>query len=229
MKMVFNHIQKSILRICLTVSLLLLFVGCYNTATGEVTWGPAINFKLPAFPETGSHQVMVFSEMHYSPSYRSQEVPRILPPEGSVPITGAALVSFEIEEIKEWKIPENVKSNFDFDNAAKIYNYNCAVCHGTDLQGQGPITSILSGRNDGSLAYGPDDGAAPVNLNSERVWELSDGEIFSYITWGGRPGYSSAKRGKDSPAIMPMFKYLLNEEDRWELVEYLRVWHGENR
>ena len=140
MKMVFNHIQKSILRICLTVSLLLLFVGCYNTATGEVTWGPAINFKLPAFPETGSHQVMVFSEMHYSPSYRSQEVPRILPPEGSVPITGAELVSFEIEEIKEWKIPENVKSNFDFDNAAKIYNYNCAVCHGTDLQGQGPIT-----------------------------------------------------------------------------------------
>ena len=68
-----------------------------------------------------------------------------------------------------------------------------------------------------------------MNLNSERVWELSDGEIFSYITWGGRPGYSSAKRGKDSPAIMPMFKYLLNEEDRWELVEYLRVWHGENR
>ena len=78
---------------------------------------------------------------------------------------------------------------------------------------------MLSARNDGSLAY---DGAEPVNLNSDRVRELTDGEIFGYITWGGRPGLAAAARGKTSSAIMPEFGKLLTEEERWELVHYLR-------
>jgi mono/diheme cytochrome c family protein len=218
-------ISKTLL-ICLSAIVFATFSGCYNTQTGQVTWGPAVNFKLPAFPETGSHQVLVFSEMHYSPSYRSQETPRILPPNDSVPITGSELITFDLDELKNTQMPESVKANFQLDKAEKIYLNNCAVCHGTTLAGDGPITTLMSARADGSLAY---TGTQPVNLNSDRVWELSDGEIFGYITWGGRPGFSSAKREKESPAIMPMFKYLLTEYERWYLVEYLREWHGNNR
>ena len=66
------------------------------------------------------------------------------------------------------------------------------------------------------------DGAIPVNLVSERVTSLSDGEIFGYITWGGRPGLAAAAREKESTAIMPQFGYLLTEEQRWHLVQYIR-------
>ena len=93
------------------------------------------------------------------------------------------------------------------------------MCHGIKLDGAGPITALLSARNDGSLPY---DGAEPVNLNSDRVRELSDGEIFGYITWGGRPGLAAAARGKSSSAIMPEFGKMLTEQERWHLVQYLR-------
>ena len=110
-------------------------------------------------------------------------------------------------------------ANYDGSQAAKIYTVNCQVCHGQSLQGEGPITTLNSARGDGSKAYS---GAAPVNLISERVDDLSDGEIFGYITWGGRPGLAAAGRGKDSTAIMPQFGYLLTEEQRWQLVQYIR-------
>ena len=197
---------------------LLLSSGCYNSKTGEVKVGGAISFELPVFPKTGSHAVQIFSEMHYSPSYRSQEVPRILPPEGSVPVTGAEVKIFDIEALKSLSIQDHV-ANYDGSQAAKIYTVNCQVCHGQSLQGDGPITTLNSARGDGSKAYS---GAAPVNLISERVDDLSDGEIFGYITWGGRPGLAAAGRGKESTAIMPQFGYLLTEEQRWQLVQYIR-------
>ena len=197
-----------------------LMTGCYNSKTGEVNFGGAIHFELPAFPDSGSHAVQVFSEMHYSPAYRSQEVPRLLPPEGSVPITGAEVVVFDVDKLKELSSP--VKE-YDFSRAEKVYKVNCQVCHGANLAGEGPITQLTSGRGDGSLVY---DGAAPVNLVSERVTTLTDGEIFGYISWGGRPGLAAAARGKRSSAIMPQFAKLLSEEERWQLVSYLRQMAG---
>ena len=206
-------VMVSVLLVALLVS-----SGCYNSKTGEVKVGGSIRFELPVFPETGSHAVQIFSEMHYSPSYRSQEVPRLLPPEGSVPVTGAEVKIFDIEALKALSIHDYV-ADYDGSQAAKIYAVNCQVCHGQSLLGDGPITTLNSARGDGSKAYS---GAAPVNLISERVNDLSDGEIFGYITWGGRPGLAAAARGKDSTAIMPQFGYLLNEEQRWQLVQYIR-------
>ena len=206
-------VMVSVLLVALLVS-----SGCYNSKTGEVKVGGSISFELPVFPETGSHAVQIFSEMHYSPSYRSQEVPRLLPPEGSVPVTGAEVKIFDVEALKALSIRDYV-ADYDGSQAAKIYAVNCQVCHGQSLLGDGPITTLNSARGDGSKAYS---GAAPVNLISERVNDLSDGEIFGYITWGGRPGLAAATRGKDSTAIMPQFGYLLNEEQRWQLVQYIR-------
>ena len=200
---------------------ILLTTGCYNSKTGEVNFGGAIHFELPAFPDSGSHAVQVFSEMHYSPAYRSQEVPRLLPPDGSVPITGAEVVVLDIDELKQISSPVN---EYDAGRAERVYKVNCQVCHGANLAGDGPITQLRSGRGDGSPVY---DGAAPVNLVSERVTDLSDGEIFGYISWGGRPGIAAAARGKRSSAIMPQFSKLLTEEERWQLVAYLRQMAGQ--
>ncbi|MED5428551.1 MAG: hypothetical protein VX383_02720, partial [Chloroflexota bacterium] len=157
----------------LTFMVALLFVavtsGCYDSKTGKVEFGGAINFELPAFPETGSHAVVVFSEMHYSDSYRSQEIPRLLPPEGSVPVTGGEVKILNLDELAGLNIPRKFETSYDDGNAQTVYSVNCQVCHGIKLDGAGPITTLLSARNDGSLAY---DGAEPVNLNSDRVREL---------------------------------------------------------
>lgn len=219
---VFEMINRKLLAILMVaICGVFLMTGCYNSKTGEVNFGGAIHFELPAFPDSGSHAVQVFSEMHYSPAYRSQEVPRLLPPEGSVPITGAEVVVFDVDKLKELSSP--VKE-YDFSRAEKVYKVNCQVCHGANLVGEGPITQLISGRGDGSLVY---DGAAPVNLVSERVTTLTDGEIFGYISWGGRPGLAAAARGKRSSAIMPQFAKLLSEEERWQLVSYLRQMAGQ--
>lgn len=208
-----------------TVVALFVFVltvvsaGCYDSKTGEVSFGEAIHFELPAFPQTGSHAVQVFSEMHYSDAYRSQEVPRILPPSGSVPISGAEVKILDIEELKKLHLSPLVLDSYDDGHAARLYQVNCQVCHGRELDGAGPITTIKSSRNDGSNAL---EKGLPINLNSERVKELSDGEIFGYITWGGRAGLSAEVRGKESSAIMPQFGKLLTEKERWELVWFLR-------
>ena len=221
--MVLGQFKMRISGLLLAILVSLLFVvvtsGCYDSKTGKVEFGGAINFELPAFPETGSHAVLVFSEMHYSDSYRVQEVPRLLPPEGSVPVTGGEVKILDIDELMELDIPRKFETSYDDSNAQRVYSVNCQVCHGIKLDGSGPITTLPSARNDGSLAY---DGAKPVNLNSDRVRELADGEIFGYITWGGRPGLAAAARDKSSSAIMPQFGKLLTEQERWHLVQYLR-------
>ena len=220
--MYFNSLNiRSLKLIAMATAILLTFLvasGCYNSKTGEVKVGGSISFELPVFPKTGSHAVQVFSEMHYSPAYRSQEVPRILPPEGSVPITGAEVKVLDIDKLKT--LDGQIHSgSYDGSESARVYAVNCQVCHGNTLLGDGPITTLSSARGNGSKVY---DGAVPVNLLSERVTSLSDGEIFGYITWGGRPGLAAAARGKESTAIMPQFGYLLTEEQRWHLVQYIR-------
>ena len=87
--------RASSIGIALLVTALAMFalVGCYNNNTGETNIGDSIRFKLPAFPETGSNKVQVFTEMHYQPSYRSQEGPRLDVPDSAVPISGKEVVS----------------------------------------------------------------------------------------------------------------------------------------
>ena len=69
------------------------------------------------FTRTGSNKVQIFTEMHYSQSYRSQEIPRLLPPEGAIPIDGKG-IEYSPEEAKEVSnpIPNNssVLSKFQF-------------------------------------------------------------------------------------------------------------------
>ena len=82
----------SVLRKILLVIPVLLVIGlgtgCYNAKTGDTSVYGIAEFKLPVIPKTGSHKVMVFSEMHYQRSFRSQDVPRILSHEDSVPFEG---------------------------------------------------------------------------------------------------------------------------------------------
>ena len=186
--------------------------GCvsYNNISGVTTIRGVGSFDLPVFPQTGSHKVMVFSEMHYQQSYRSQEGPRLLPPIDSVPITGKELTYNSLEEYQKLSIPQQFLSTYNEEQVKEIYRVNCLVCHGQNLDGNGNIVKYI------------DKGPFPVNLLESSTQNAKPGEVFAFISYGGRQGFSSHIRNRESASPMPNFRYLLSEKERWDLVKYIQ-------
>lgn len=83
----------------------------------------------------------------------------------------------------------------------RLYAANCAVCHGETGEGDGPGAAGLQ--------------TPPANLHETHVQENSDGALF-YIISHGKP---------DTP--MPAWANILDEEQRWHVVNYLRTFEEE--
>ncbi len=104
---------------------------------------------------------------------------------------------------KEWAAPpEAVKLrptfmdiNLILKKGMEIYNLQCASCHGPH------------GFGDGGAGHGQ--GQKPANFHSEKVRKESIGALFWKISEG---------RG-----IMPAFKTIFTEDQRWSLVAYIRT------
>lgn len=94
------------------------------------------------------------------------------------------------------RVPNPLKpSQADLPRAQRVYLDKCAECHGD------------SGKGDGSQGkmYDP----LPTNFtDAQQMDKVSDGELFYKISEGHRP--------------MPSFKKRLTEEQRWQLVLFLR-------
>jgi copper transport protein len=88
-------------------------------------------------------------------------------------------------------VPNQVAS---VDAGSRLYQANCAACHGVDGSGGGPLS-----------------GTTPVTPPSLRAHlaEHTDGDLFYWISEG-------------LPGGMPAWKSQLSETDRWNLVNYLR-------
>jgi mono/diheme cytochrome c family protein len=106
-----------------------------------------------------------------------------------------------------WIVPEEAKrrvnpltpSQVNLSVARQLYLDKCAECHGD------------SGKGDGSQAklYDP----LPTNLaDAGHMSTVSDGELFYKISQGHRP--------------MPGFKKRLTDEQRWQLVVFIRSFCG---
>ncbi len=225
-----SHGLSARVALALVATLLVLAsLGCYNTRTGRVDVGGSINFKLPAFTQTGPHAVDIFTEMHFQPSYRTQEGPRILPPPDSVPITGREVEYKSVEEYQTLAIPSHIVSDpGTLSRARETYDTNCLVCHGSNLRGEDGDALILP-----YLATAT--GAKPrnlvnVKLNSDGEQIIgaasdgtTDGEIYAWIAYGGQAGFASALRDRPTTSWMPQFINLLSEDERWELVALIRA------
>lgn len=109
------------------------------------------------------------------------------------------------QAIPEWKAPSSAKSianpiidpqEYDFSiiEANYIYSKYCISCHGKNGNGDGKRAKLFV--------------PPPADFTSERVQKQTDGEIFWKIGQG---------RSK-----MPSFEKILDEEERWFLVNYIR-------
>ena len=119
-------------------------------------------------------------------------------------VIGVAIVYSAVNNAsRAWPVPEEAKQLKNplqptapaLKSAREVYADKCAHCHGD------------TGKGDGQDAgkYDP----APTDFtDSRRMNEATDGELFYKISEGKKP--------------MPVFKNKLSEDQRWELVLFLR-------
>jgi mono/diheme cytochrome c family protein len=84
----------------------------------------------------------------------------------------------------------------------RLYLVNCGICHGTALDGNGPLWK-------GGEGPYP---AAPRPLNAEYAKALSDGHFYHVITFG--------------KGAMGSYASQLNPEQRWVVIKYIRSKQG---
>lgn len=81
-----------------------------------------------------------------------------------------------------------------------LYAAGCLACHGEKGKGDGPAAPALE--RDGKRIL-------PGNLSDPKMWQHTDGELFWKISEGKTP--------------MPAFAEAFLEEQRWQIVNYIRT------
>lgn len=106
----------------------------------------------------------------------------------------AGKTQLDPEQARQLKNPVPL-SEQTLQAAKAIYLQKCANCHGETGAGDGPE----------AMMYDP----APADLSRAHVRQMTDGGVFFQISEGDKP--------------MPAFKDQLTEEQRWQLVHYVRT------
>ena len=125
-------------------------------------------------------------DMQEQPSYQPQEMPRLHSPVGSVPRDSRAVMAAK---------PENERVS----SGARLFQINCAHCHGAQATGEGPVAPYLKEK--------------PTNLHHPDVQRLSEDAIYDTVTYG------LAVEGKD---VMPPFTGELSASERRSVARYVK-------
>lgn len=82
-----------------------------------------------------------------------------------------------------------------------LFAANCVSCHGAQGRGDGPTAKTSA--------------VPPADLTAEHLWDHSDGELFWWLSHG--------IDGPDGKPAMPGFAARLGEDDRWDLIDFIRA------
>lgn len=93
------------------------------------------------------------------------------------------------------KNPIEMLSKADSLEAGRLFNINCAICHGAKAKGDGPISA--SGKIGGV-----------ANLTLDAYVKMADGTMFHSITFGKN--------------LMGSYASQLDRRQRWSIIKYIR-------
>ncbi len=136
----------------------------------------------------GAIQFIYPDQMVTQQSVGYQEGPRLAAPTEAVPIQGPALID---GQPATGQPPPTTASR---ERGAILYRINCALCHGPEGRGDGPLSAFFSPR--------PADLLGPVEQT------LPPSEIYRVITLG---------RG-----IMPSLAENLDAGERWDIIQLIK-------
>ncbi|MCH9036720.1 MAG: cytochrome c [Chloroflexi bacterium] len=170
---------------------------------------PAVVGLVALACSTGAYPVDIFTEMHYQQSFKSQEPPRLYPPEGSVPFTDASLELRPREptpaEALAMTSPFPYPSTTEtLEHGKQIFIRNCSMCHGLEGRSDTFISVTFTSLD----VTPPADFAIAPSITLTASDGAGDGLAFGVITNG--------------LGNMPPFLNLLTYEDRWTVIHYLR-------
>jgi len=105
---------------------------------------------------------------------------------------------------RQIKNPITTLDSISSKEAERLYLVNCGICHGTALDGNGPLFK----GGDGPYP------AKPANLASDpKIVGLADGQLYYSITYGKN--------------MMGSYASQLNSTQRWEVIAYIRSKQGQ--
>ena len=103
--------------------------------------------------------------MDDQPSYKAYEAPVLVPPKGSVPVSGREMVPREAE--LQNPVAPTTES---LAQGKTLFTINCAMCHGQTSAERGPVGKKLV--------------PPPPGLDPDLVRGRSDSAIFKALTFG---------------------------------------------
>lgn len=109
-------------------------------------------------------KVSFTTDMQDQISINYQESPRLLPPEGAVPVQGLAAIP---DEFPVNPIPADGVS---IQRGKILYSIHCRVCHGENGRGDGPLANYFE--------------RTPENLTSAQITAEFDGAVYLTIRTG---------------------------------------------
>lgn len=95
------------------------------------------------------------------------------------------------------KNPIETISKEELSEAGRLYNINCAICHGAKGHGDGPIAEKVPG---------------VANLTSDLFKAMADGTMYHSIEYGKNNMGSYASQ--------------LTPRERWQIIKYIRTLQG---
>ena len=114
-------------------------------------------------------------------------------------------VGKEVQYAASASVPNPVQmlSEAEMEEAKRLYLVNCAVCHGSKLDGNGPLWK------DGNGPYP----AKPATLKGDAKYEdMTEGTMFYSITYGRN--------------LMGAYAAQLTPMQRWRIIHYIKVEQG---
>ena len=130
------------------------------------------------------------SFMEIQPAFQPMHQPLPVPTD-ALPVEGAAYSL--VLGVPSDPVPADQAS---IDRGAELFRINCALCHGAQGKGDGPVASHLANK--------------PFDLTSFPIHSYTDGGIFFIISTG-------------VPGKMPALNENLTVSERWDVVNYVRT------
>ena len=120
----------------------------------------------------------------------------------SIMLTGTMFVNAGFAQTGSWVAPKDADAKTSTVKDATVaatkgktlFNQSCTACHGTKAKGDGPAGASLKPK--------------PADLTSSAFLSQKDGAIFWKLSEG--------------KGTMPSYKKALTDEQRWQIVAYLR-------